>query len=284
MKILVTGATGNVGGQVVSQLATTPHELTVATRDGVCPDGMVGNALKVDFEQPPVASPQFDAIFIVRPPHLADPALFVRFLAPHARDTRIVFLSVQGADTAGYLPHAKIEKAITAMGFPHVYIRPSYFMENLTTTLWPELEKHRRIYLPAGALALDWVSVRDVAAVAVAALTGCVQTASITVCSGHQTDFRTLCEIINRATGAQVRYQPASLWRYCRYMRRSGAAWSFIMIMLLLHFLPRFSRPAAHDCRATAAVLGRKPDTLDAFVRRHHAQFAALAEETRQEK
>ena len=276
MKILVTGATGNVGGEILSQMAGSPHEIIVGTRDGTYPGGVGLRAVRVDFERRIAPDERFGAVFLMRPPHLTDPDLFADFLEPFDRATRVVFLSVQGADTKSYLPHAKIEKRILRMGFKSVFIRPSYFMDNLLTTLWPEMRAHHRIYLPAGNLKLDWVSVRDVAAVSVRALTGNTPDTEIEVCSGIETGFDEVSDIISSHAGIAVSYKRASLPEYIFHSRRSGADWSFILVMLLLHYLPRFRSGPRRDGRQTEIVLGRPTETLDEFAARHEAKFAEL--------
>ncbi len=188
----------------------------------------------VDFEKAIFPAIPFDAVFLMRPPQLADPALFATFLATLQPSTRVVFLSVQGADTKSYLPHAKIETLIREMGLPHVFLRPSYFMENLTTTLWPELEANHRIFLPSGKLRLNWIAVSDVAEVGALALLGRVA------------DDRGGCEQYGhpgfrggwwtpsiRCCGTELTYRSPFLLGYVIYSLRQGTPFSYILIMLL---------------------------------------------------
>ncbi|WP_226781473.1 NmrA family NAD(P)-binding protein [Oceaniglobus trochenteri] len=274
MDILITGATGNVGAEVIGQLAGSGHRLFAGVRDGTPVPG--ATPVTVDFAAGQGATGRYDAVFLMRPPQLTDPDLFAAFLDPLDRATRIVFLSVQGAGEAGYLPHAKIEKRIVEMGFDHVFVRPAYFMENLLTTLWPELERDGEIYLPSGELALDWVSVRDIAALCALALTGQVSRPVVTVCSGRFLRFDEVCAIINRIAGTDLRYVPAGLFAYVRRSRRDGTGWGMIFVMLLLHWLPRFTRRPRHDCSDIPALLHRPPEPIEDFVTRHRARFARL--------
>ncbi len=276
MDVLITGATGNVGSAVIAALKDSDHTLVAGVRDpasALLPDGIATAAVDLAAGTGPARG--FDAIFLMRPPHIADPAPFRRFLAPHDRRTRIVFLSVQGAETRSYLPHAKIEAAIRDMGFAHTFVRPAYFMENLLTTLATELDRSATVYLPAGRLALDWVSVRDIAAVVSAALTGATDRSAVCVASGRPLGFEQALDIVNRAAGTRFRYVPASLPGYLLHCRHRGMPWSWIGVMLLLHFLPRFvgSEPAPGDA---AAVLGRPLETLEDWACRNAGALGAL--------
>jgi uncharacterized protein YbjT (DUF2867 family) len=274
--ILITGATGNIGGEVLAALAGRGHRLFAGVRDPARAH-LPGEAIPVAIDLATGTGPEqsFDAIFLMRPPQIADPAPFRQFLAPHSRATRIVFLSVQGAERRGYLPHARIEAVIRDMGFAHCFVRPAYFMENLTTTLAPELKRTGRVYLPAGGLALDWVSARDVAHVIAAALTGETDRRSVTVASGRTLGFAEALAAVNRAAGTGFRYVPASLPGYIRHARGQSMGWGMIGVMLLLHFLPRFSqsKAAAGDAEA---VLGRPLERLEDWAMRNAGALRAL--------
>jgi len=276
MKVLVTGATGNVGREVVRQLLDNGQDVFAGTREGKNPVEPNATPVSIDFEKPVDLSQKFDAIFLMRPPHIANADVFAEFLDKIDRKTRIVFLSVEGADKKSYLPHAKIEKKIEIAGFEHVFVRPSYFMDNLLTTLWPELKKNKRIYLPAGGLRLDWVSARDIASVCVAALTGQVAESAVTVCSGARTGFAGVCSIINKITGTQLSYKPAGLFGFIQYSRSQRSPWSYIAVMLLLHFLPRFERAKQKPCAQASLLLGRDVESLEMFVARNKARFSEL--------
>lgn len=277
MDFLITGATGNIGREVLSALAGSGHRLFAAVRDPAraqLPQGV--SPVAVDLASGTGPAQAFDAIFLMRPPRIADPAPFRRFLAPHSRKTRIVFLSVQGAEHRAYLPHAKIEAVISDMGFAHCFVRPAYFMENLTTTLAPELQRRGRVYLPAGRLKLDWVSARDIAAVIAAALTGKTERAEVTVASGRKLDFDEALAAVNTAADTGFRYVPASLPGYIRHARKRDTGWAMIGVMLLLHFLPRFSRAEAGAGDAET-VLARPLETLADWAERNADKLRALA-------
>lgn len=95
-----------------------------------------------DFEKRETFEPAFfgvDRVFHLRPPHISDVEkyfvpLFTSMVENKIKD--IVFLSVQGAEKSKTIPHNKIERLIEKYGFDFIFLRPGYFMQNLTTTLY----------------------------------------------------------------------------------------------------------------------------------------------------
>jgi len=84
------------------------------------------------------ACTDIDIVFLLRPPHISNKRKYFRplFDAMNERGVKkVVFLSVQGAETSDIIPHRKTEKMILAYGFEYFFSRPGYFMQNLTTTV-----------------------------------------------------------------------------------------------------------------------------------------------------
>lgn len=120
LKILITGATGNVGVAILSRFDPQAdvyagvRNLEKAKTHPQCKNYKL---CVIDFEQEIYPRQDFDAVFLLRPPQLAKPEIFRKYLSTLKSTTKVVFLSVQGADTKSYLPHAKIEKVISTLGF-----------------------------------------------------------------------------------------------------------------------------------------------------------------------
>lgn len=89
-----------------------------------------------------------DTIFLLRPPHLSDIDTYFKPLIFKIKDTnikQIVFLSVQGAEKSKAIPHNKIERLINENELDFIFLRPSYFMQNLTTILIDDIKTKREI-------------------------------------------------------------------------------------------------------------------------------------------
>ena len=277
MKILITGATGNVGGAILNKL-NSQADIYAGVRNIERAKAYLYlqnyKLCVIDFEQEIYPQIDFDTVFLIRPPNLAQPDIFRKYLTTLKSTTKVVFLSVRGADTKAYLPHAKIEKIIRSLGLKHTFIRPSYFMENLTTTLWDELAENNRIYLPSSDLVFNWISVDDVAEVAIEALE-CNLTKDSLEITGSNLNFYQVVSAINNICGIKVKYDSPSLVKYVIYNLKKRKKISYILVMILLHYLPRFERKN-HNSADFQNVTGRQPLSMEKFIRDNCSKFQQI--------
>ena len=165
VSFLITGASGNVGQAVVAYLPLAEGDrLYRATHR---PKSSDPNERWLDFEKPESYAPALagiDAVFLLRPPQLADVDTYFKPFIDACRHQikHLVFLSVQGVEAMPYIPHAKIERLIEQSGLSYTFIRPAYFMQNLTTTLRDDIVQRHRLFLPAGKARFLWVDAQDV--------------------------------------------------------------------------------------------------------------------------
>jgi uncharacterized protein YbjT (DUF2867 family) len=177
MTILVTGATGRVGGQVLAQLPR--DNVRVLVRDpakATLPDGV--DVVRGDLTDPSTldtAAKGVDSIFLIFPEMVADPvaAEVIDALARHAR--HIVYLSAAGVaeqhDGTGIIgSHARTEHLIEESGAEWTFLRPSGFASN--TLLWADqIRAGDVVRWFHGAATRSLIHEYDIAAVAVRALT-----------------------------------------------------------------------------------------------------------------
>ena len=268
MKILITGATGNVGVAILNKLdpqADIYAGVRNLERAKTHPHLQNYKLCVIDFEQEIYPQINFDAVFLLRPPQLAKPGIFRKYLVTLKPTTKIVFLSVKGADTKTYLPHAKIEKVITTLGFKHTFIRPSYFMENLTTTLWDELVENNRIYLPSSDLVFNWIAVDDVAEVAIKALKCDLTKDSLEITGSSNLNFYQVVSTINNICGTKIKYVSPSLIEFVVYNLKKRKKLSYILVMILLHYLPRFGHKNNHSTDFQN-LTSRQPISIEKFI------------------
>ena len=227
-KILITGATGNIGVEVIKSLQRFVNQLDIVAgvRD-IEKDRQKLSGYKVgfkpfDFENPVTyltALRQCDTLFLLRPPQLSDVGKYFKPLIDTAREVgvkHIIFLSVQGVEKSTIIPHHKIEKLIVESGIPYTFLRPAYFMQNFTTTLHADLAHKKRIFLPAGTAKFTLIDVRDVGEIAAKIIANPFKYANKTyaLTSNEALTFAEMAEKLSRGLGVNITYESPNLWRF----------------------------------------------------------------------
>ena len=285
-RILVTGATGQVGSAVMTALRAFDGIVVragvraVAEAAATWRDDARVQPVAFDFLDPAsqdAALADCDTLFLLRPPQLNSDFADVIARARHHGVTHIVFLSVQGAERNWFVPHHRIERRLMSGGVPYTLLRPAYFMQNFTSTLHYELARRRRIFLPAGNARFTLVDVGDIARVASQLLT---QPGSqhhgqaYTLTSATPLNFEQMAAQLSTGLGTPITYISPSPWRFYRTLRRDGREPGLLLVMLLLHMLPRFTGtpPVTHT---VADLTGRAPIEFAQFVAAHRDELLA---------
>ena len=283
-RILVTGATGQVGSSVIAALRSSEH---IIIRAGVRDVAKAGAYWKDAANVQPVAfdflnSASHDAalagcdsLFLLRPPQLnGDFGDLIERARRHGV-AHIVFLSVQGAERNRFIPHHKIERRLMSSGVPYTLLRPAYFMQNFTSTLHDELVRRQRIFLPAGNARFTLVDVADISRVAALVLT---QTGKIhhgqayTLTSDEPLSFQQMADQLTTGLGTPITFESPSPWRFYRTLRRDGRGPALILVMLLLHILPRITGTPPVT-RTVAELTGQAPAEFAQFVAAHRDEL-----------
>ncbi|MBB3938190.1 SDR family oxidoreductase [Aureimonas phyllosphaerae] len=175
MTILVTGATGRVGRNVVDQLVQRGASVRVLTRDPArtaFPDGVeVAKGDLLDIDALRVAFSGVRTLFLLNAVTGDEftQALIALNIAREAGIDRIVYLSVFEADRAVNVPHFAVkygaERMLEAMGFGATILRPTYFIDN-EVMVKDVIVQHGVYPMPIGSKGVAMVDARDIAEVA----------------------------------------------------------------------------------------------------------------------
>ncbi|MGH9868153.1 MAG: NAD(P)H-binding protein [Candidatus Polarisedimenticolia bacterium] len=142
--ICVTGASGTLGSEVVSQLETARAPLRAAYFSNERAEAARARGIKavlIDYSRPETLRPAFqgcDKLFLLGPNALNQTQLEVNAVeaAEAVRVGHIVKQSVMGASTEAYSlakVHRTVEKAIESSGLAWTLLRPNSFMQNTVT-------------------------------------------------------------------------------------------------------------------------------------------------------
>jgi uncharacterized protein YbjT (DUF2867 family) len=280
-RILVTGATGNVGRQVVSQLLDTEVKVRALTRN---PDGadlppsveVVRGDLTVPVDLDRCLY-GVDAFFLVwTAPAGAAPAALGRMAK---RAQRIVFLSSPhwtahpffqaGQPNPVAALHAEIERLIEASGLRWTFLRPGMFAANALWWWAPQIRAGHVVRWPYSAAPTAPIHERDIAAVAVRALLGTGHAGAEYVLTGPESlsqleQVATIGEVIGR----RLRYEEL----LPEQARRELLAPASIVNMLLDAWAAAIGRPALVTS-TVAEITGRPARTFGDWVTDHAEEF-----------
>jgi NADPH:quinone reductase-like Zn-dependent oxidoreductase len=206
-RILVTGATGTVGRQVIAQLREAGAEVRALTRGPAdFPPGV--ETAHGDLSVPDSLHAAVEgvvAVFLVWPFVLTDGLEAVLALvAKHAR--RVVYLS-----SAAVRDHERqAEQLIERSGLEYTILRPHAFAAN--TLRWAERIRAEGVMRePYGQAAMSLVHERDIAAVAVQALTQDGHGGAVYELTGpHSLTQTEQARVIGEVIGHPVRWEDAS--------------------------------------------------------------------------
>lgn len=278
-KVLITGATGNVGTEVLKWLQIGNHQLNVyAGVRNVNEDTgkLAGYGVKftafdfTDSNTYNTALDGCDILFLLRPPQISEVEKYFKPIISTCKSKgvkHIVFLSVQGVEKSTVIPHHKIEKLIVESQIPYTFLRPAYFMQNFTTTLHNDLVNKKLIYLPAGKAKFTLIDVRDIGAVAAAVLTNTSQhiNKSYDLTCNQKLTFAEMASTISGILGINIQYKSPNLISFFLTKRKDNTPVMLILVMIMLHYLPRFQQePEITDW--VAKITGRQPTTFEQFV------------------
>lgn len=279
--ILVMGATGNVGAAVVRLLAEGGYAVRAAVRNVAAVRTAVPNVEYVpfDFEDSQTYAPALRGVrrlFLMRPPALSDTKRYINPVidaAKAANVEQIVFLSLLGAEKNSVVPHRHVEKYLEASGIAWTFLRASFFMQNLSTVHRADIRDGDQIFVPAGDGRTSFVDVRDVAAVAVKALTEDGHRNKVYPLTGSQAlTYGEVAQIFTAELGRPVTYPRPGALAFALRMRARGMAWGFIAVMIGIYTTARLGL-AGTVTPDTAQVLGRAPISVQQFVQDERAAW-----------
>lgn len=254
MRVLITGATGNVGQQVITSVnqLNPKLKLLAGMRDVKKAKTLLNHLnceyIKFDFEDRNSCKNAIsgcDVIFLLRPPQISDVKAYFEPIIEACNEyniTHIIFLSVQGVEKSSVIPHYKIENLIVKSEIPYTFLRPAYFMQNFTTTLKNELRQNHRIFLPAGGAKFTLIDVRDIGDVTANILKDLPGHAYVSydLTSNDKLSFKEMANIISKETGEPVSFVSPNLINFIFVKLKQRTSLTYIFVLIMLHYLPRF--------------------------------------------
>ena len=240
-RILVTGATGNVGRPLLARLKALGGE-TVAATTG---EAAGANEVSFDFTDQstwPAALDGVDRVFLLRPPPLSDVKRYIRpFIAAMGeRGVRhVVFLSLLGVNRV--MPHWQIEQDLRSSSMGWTFLRPAFFMQNLTGPYRDDIRDRDVITQPAGRGAFSFIDSADIAAAAALVLERPLahRDSVLTLTGSEAIGYREVAAMLSVVLGRAIRYEPSALLTARRTLLDAGSDSTYANVQLVINVTAR---------------------------------------------
>ncbi len=281
--ILVVGATGTNGREVVKQLSERGVPVRAMVRSAEkSPDLRLPHVelVRGDLGDPPSLDAALRGVqkaFIVTAVGPDCVEWFESFFAAAKRagGPHVVKFSGMGAGDAKTLilnQHAVTDEELRTSGLPFTVLRPNSFHQNL---LWSagSIKSQGAFYLPLGDARQSLVDVRDIAAVAAEVLTGTGHEGQVYDLTGPESlSYHDVAATLSQVLGKPVRYVPVSLEAAKESMLQAGMPeWNAKAVTDLYRVFATGAYARTTD--TVARLLGRPPRTFEQFARDHAGAF-----------
>lgn len=288
--ILVTGATGTVGGHVARELKSVGVPFCALVRDRARAEQTPGAEVEFregDYQRPATllaALQDVDRVFLVAPlvPQLANLERNAVDAAVQAGVRHIVKLSTAGvaqATNAGsssvprqYPLHRRAEEQLERSGIAFTHLRPGPFMQN-TLNFAPSIAAEGVFRGAWGDGAMAYVDVRDVAAVAARVLTEDGHEGQAYELTGPEAlSPAEIARKLSAAIGRKVRYQdvPPEAVHEAMLSRGMPEWFAAAMVEVMAHTR---TGAAARVTQAVFELTGRPPRPYDEFAHEFVSAF-----------
>jgi len=283
--ILITGASGNVGKEVLKQIARTGAEVRAAfqtvSKAAAAPSGV--EVVTMDYNEPDTvraALKGIQRVFLVGPPTPNLVSLERKAIDEIKQSgvRHVVKLSAMGGrGTTFPRQHADSEDYIASSGVAYTFLRPNGFMQNFVIYNGATINSQNAFYGSQGDGTVSHIDIRDIAAAAVKALTE----------DGHEGKTYTLtgpdalsnarvAEILSDDTGREIKYVDLPGEKFKQALLDAGLPeWSADALNDLQQFYRKGGASAVTE--DVQQLLRRKPISFEQFSRDYAQAFQRAA-------
>lgn len=275
-KYLITGGTGNIGKYVIEELLKMNKDVRVAVRNiQQAEQVFIDKKMELvtfdflDAASFPNALNGVEHIFLMRPPNLAHPETdMLPFLQAAKKNgiKKIVFISLLGVEKNPVVPHRKIENMIKELGITYVFLRPSFFMQNLNSNHKEEIKERSELFIPAGKSKTSFIDTRDIAkAAAITLVEETYRNQSITLTGKYAIDYYKVADTMSKVLDRKIEYKNPSLLKFRQERIKRGTPKEFANVMMFLYLMTKLGT-AKSITDDLEKIIGTEPISFERYV------------------
>ena len=268
-KILVVGATGTVGSEIVRLLKKDGHSVRSTTSrkveafsDQVHLNLVTGEGIKAAMEG-------VDKAFFLSPPGHADQFALLSPLIQEAKRrglSKVVLMTAMGADADPNSPFRRAEIELERSGLNYNILRPNWFLQNFNSFWVHGIRNQKKILLPAGSAKVSFIDARDIAAVAAKLLTSDEYPNQAFDLTGPEAvDHVQAAAAISKATGLNVTYQEIAPHELRQGLVTAGLPSAYVDFLLVIFGYLREGYNAAVNGNVEK-VTGKRPRAVENYA------------------
>ncbi|RLB55353.1 MAG: SDR family NAD(P)-dependent oxidoreductase [Deltaproteobacteria bacterium] len=278
-RILITGATGNIGSELLRQLQAKGADVVAGTNSRPIPGT---ESVSIDFADRSSlerAMKGVATVFMVMPAHpeMAQWGENVIDAARNAGVSHVVRSSGSMADEGSSRTLDRLlgltDAYLAGSGLDYTITAPNFFMQNFATQLSADF-KENVIAVPAGDGGVAWIDVRDIAAVSAEVLLNPKEYRgkTLTITGSQPLSYAQAVEAMNRALGTSASYIAVSDEAARKAMTDLGLPEFVIDVMVGLGQCVRQGH-VEETTDTVERLLGRPPITFEQFVQDHRTAW-----------
>jgi uncharacterized protein YbjT (DUF2867 family) len=281
--ILLTGATGKIGGETARQLLAKGARLRALVRDAAKAEdlGAAGVELMVgdiaDATTVTRALADADKAFLLLPNGEHQEAHEKQFtdLAVAAGVKHLVKMSSMEAVATGKTPipraHWAVEEHIRASGLAWTMIKPNFFMQNLLGSA-RTIKEQSMFSLPMGTGTTGMADARDIGAVCTEVLTGTGHAGKSYEITGPEIlTFADVADRFSEVLGKKVGYVAMPMAQFRERMVNVLKPWHLNAVCELFQEIDEIGLD--HTTDTFRKLIGREPKSVRQFIQDHVALF-----------
>lgn len=268
-KIMVIGASGTVGSELVKELRFRGQDVVRGTSHQ---SDLASDQIHVDLLRPNHLEKAFagvDRLFMLSPPGFTNQHELLGPVIEAAQMSKVnkaVLMSAMGANAYSEAPLRKAEIQLEKSKLPFNIIRPNWFMQNFNTFWIEGILKSNTIFLPVGEARTSFIDARDIALVAAELLSSDrFVNRDFDLTGGESITHAEAAETISQATGKRVRFQDIAPSEMRELLLKAGLPkdYSEFLLMILDALKQGYSE---RRTEAVEQITGHKPRTFAQYA------------------